>query len=126
MEDEYEEYGEPEPGPGFVAHIAIVVARDGDDRVLDRMDRRLVIDPERMALATVEIRGQSLDDLACNMGSYSVNVVKSIGDPGHGNSIVAVDESVRLGMSRVHARRGGIRAIGDDDPRGGDVGEYDG
>ena len=123
MDDEYSEQFDLDPGPGLVAHVAIVIARDGDSRVLDRMDRRLVIDPERMALATVEIRGQSLDDLARNMGAYSVNAVKSIGDPGHGNSVVAVDAAVRSGMTRAQARRG---ALIDRDPRGGDRGEYDG
>ena len=105
MDDDYSEDFEPEPGPGLVAHIAIVIARDGDSRVLEKMDRRLVIDPERMALATVEIRGQSLDDLARNMGGYAVNAVRSIGDPGYGNTIVAVDAAVRSVMGRAIARR---------------------
>ena len=102
----YTEVIEPEMGPGLVAHIAIVVARDGDERVLQRMDRRLVVDESELSLATVEIRAQNLEDLAVRLGEYSVAAVTAIGDPGHGNTRVAVDSAIRSGIGRARARRG--------------------
>lgn len=64
----------PEPGPGLVAHVAIVVARD---------DQRLVACMDSYITSTIEIRAGSTDDLAIAVGKYSRRLVRSIGDPGY-------------------------------------------
>jgi hypothetical protein len=96
--DDIEEFV-PDPGPGLVAHIAIVVARAGDDRVLARMDERLAI---------IELRAQSADDLAVCVGRYGSVAVRSVGDPGYGNVGVPLNAAIRSGVSYERAARGGF------------------
>jgi hypothetical protein len=86
--------------PRFVAKIAIVIARDGDQRVLDRMDQHL---------EAIEIRGDSLRDLQIHAQRYACDAVSSIGDPGHGTVGVAIDAAYNTGIELSKAGDGELK-----------------
>ena len=86
-----------EPGPGLVAHISIVVARAGDDRVIDRMDAEM---------RSIEHRAQTVEDLAFTVARYASDAIRAIGDPGYGNVSGSLYAALRTGVEYEDARRG--------------------
>lgn len=86
---------------GFVAKIAIVVARKNDPRVVDRMDQYL---------EPVEIEGDDLKTLLLRSTRYTSEALANIGDPGNGTVAVALDAAVLAGTKIERAGQGDIKS----------------
>jgi hypothetical protein len=71
---------EREPLPRLIAHVAIVVAREGDERALAVIDQHL--DPH-------EIVGASINDLNVKATRYVTDAFLSLPIPEEGRVVVA-------------------------------------
>lgn len=85
-----------------MAHVAIVIARDGDPKVLSAMDRHL---------EPVEIRATTPENLCLKVAHYAKDAVLSIGDPGDGNVSVALDVAIAQGTPLAAAGSGSIAEL---------------
>lgn len=84
---------------GYVAKIAICVARKNGDKVLDQMDR---------LLEPITIEGDDLRTLLVRSTRYTCDALTSIGDPGNGVIAVALDAAVLAGTRLEGASEGEI------------------
>ena len=69
-----------EPRPRLVAHIALVIAREGDETALANMDRHLV---------AFEVVADSTNDLAVKLGRYVTDAALGLRVPSEGHVTVA-------------------------------------
>lgn len=76
-----------EKGPGYIALISVCIARDEDEKV--RATMPFFLDNP------IEVKADTIDDLAIKISQYSMDAVVSISDPGPGNIAIA-----------MHPRRG--------------------
>jgi hypothetical protein len=86
------------PG-GFVAKVAIVIARTGDNKVLKQMDHHL---------EAVEIHATDVRSLQVRAARYACDAIGAVGDPGNGAIGVAIDAAVNSGTDLKNAGRGAI------------------